>query len=161
MTSIIEELNKRFGDIVSLSISRGKVHDYVGMAFDYTTKGNLVIAMYDYINSIIKNASQIYKESAGSVTPAPDHLYEIRDTESENHELLFKAEREEYHTTTAQCLYLSKRGKPDIQQYVVFQCAKVNNPTKNNQKKLAEIIKYLIVTIQRPLIQYMNEHGVS
>ena len=54
MTNIIEELNKRFGDIMPLSISRGEVHDYLGMAFDYTTKGKLMITMYDYIDGIIK-----------------------------------------------------------------------------------------------------------
>ena len=52
--NIIEELNKRFGDIMPLSISRGKVHDYLGMPFDYTTKGKLIITMYDYIDGIIK-----------------------------------------------------------------------------------------------------------
>ena len=46
--------------------------------------------MYDYIYGIIKNASQIYKESAGSATPDPDHLYGIRDAESKNHGLLIK-----------------------------------------------------------------------
>ena len=54
MTNIIEELNKRFGKIMSLPINRGKVHDYLGMTYDYTTVGKLIITMYDYIDGIIK-----------------------------------------------------------------------------------------------------------
>ena len=54
ITNIIEELNKRFGDIVPLWISRGKIHDYLDVVFDYATKGKLIITMYDYIDGIIK-----------------------------------------------------------------------------------------------------------
>ena len=161
VTNIIEELNKRFGDIMPLSVSRGKVHDYLGMTFDYTTKGKLMITMYDYIDGIIKNADQIYKDGSGSATPASDHLYEIRDVDSEDYKPLSEDERKQYHTITAQCLYLSKRGRPDLQQSIAFHCTRVNNPTKDDQKKLARTIKYLMATVHLPLILSMNKHGIS
>ena len=65
----------------------------MGKTFDYDTKGKLIITMDDYIDGIIKNVSQIYKEGVGSATPASDHLYQTRDAESENYELLPKAEK--------------------------------------------------------------------
>ena len=94
VSSIIKELSDRFGDIIPLSISRGKVHDYLGMTFDYTTPGKLTITMYDYINGIIENAGEIYKEGAGSATPAPDHLFDIREPCEVDNELLLKNEKE-------------------------------------------------------------------
>ena len=64
---------------MSLSFSRGKIQNYLGILFDYSTHGKLIITMYDYIDSVIRNAGAIYKEGAGSATPAPDNLYEIRN----------------------------------------------------------------------------------
>ena len=85
--------------------------------------------MYDYINGIIENAGELYKEGSGSATPAPDHLFDIREPNEADNELLPKDEKEEYHTITAQCLYLSNRGRPDIQQSIAFHYMRVNNPT--------------------------------
>ena len=93
VTNIIKELSNRFGDIMPLSINRGKIHDYLGMTFDYSTYGKLMIAMYDYINGLIRNAGIIYKEVAGSATPAPDNLYDIRSPESEEYKLLSKEKK--------------------------------------------------------------------
>lgn len=47
VTSIIKELNDRYGDIMPLSISRGKVHEYLGMTLEFTTADKLIITMYD------------------------------------------------------------------------------------------------------------------
>lgn len=161
VTSIITELEKRYGDIMPLSINRGKVHDYLGMTFDYTIPGKLMITMYDYVDGVIENAGHIYKTGAGSATPAPENLFEIRNANESDNTLLSKEEKEEYHTITAQCLYLSKRGRPDIQQSIVFHCTRVNEPTTDDQKKLARTIRYLMTTKHLPLILAMNTNGVS
>ena len=160
-TSIIHELDKAYGDIMPLSISRGKIHDYLGMVFDYSIEGQVKITMYQYIKGIIDNAPDIYKNGVAKATPAPTHLYDIRDPEQAEVQLLDKKEKEEYHTLTAQCLYLSKRGRPDIQQAVAFHCTRVNNPDRDDQKKLARLIRYLMSTIYLPLILSMNNNGVS
>jgi hypothetical protein len=36
-----------------MTVSRGKVHKYLGMMLDYTTKGQVKITMFDYVNEII------------------------------------------------------------------------------------------------------------
>ena len=161
VTSIIDELSKRFGNIMPLSIHRGKVHEYLGMLLDYTTPGQLKITMYPYIEGIIDNAGGIYKSGAGSATPAPDHLFDIRSCDEDDNKLLSKQEKEEYHTITAQLLYLSKRGRPDLQQSVTFHCTRVNHPDMDDQKKLARTVKYLHNTIHLPLILSMNNNGIS
>ena len=77
VTSIINQISERYGGIMPLSISRGKVHDYLGMTFDYSTVGEVKITMYQYINGVIDNAPQIYKEGIGGATPAPPHLFAL------------------------------------------------------------------------------------
>ena len=131
------------------------------MIFNYNVEGQVKIIMYQYIKGLIDNAPEIYKKGAAKATPAPNHLYYIRDPDCEDTELVDKKEKEEYYTLTAQCLYLSKRGRPDIQQAVAFHCTRVNNPDKDDQKKLARLIRYLMVTISLSLILSMNNNGIS
>ena len=161
VTDVINRLSEVFGTIMPLFESRGKIYDYLGMTFDYTDVGKLIITMYDYIEGVINDAGEVYKTGAGSATPVPEHLFEIREPNEDDNELLSKEEKEEYHTITAQCLYLSKRGRPDIQQSIAFHCTRVRHPTKDDQKKLARTIKYLMSTKHLPLILTMNKNGVS
>ena len=46
VTSIIKKLDGKYGDIMPLSVSRGKIHDYLGMVFDYTVCDKVKITMY-------------------------------------------------------------------------------------------------------------------
>ena len=64
-----------------LTISQGRVYNYLGMVFDYTTNGEVLVHMYQYIEELIQNAPERYKVGIGSATPAPSHLYEVRDQE--------------------------------------------------------------------------------
>ena len=96
-----------------------------------------------------------------SPTPASEILFEVREPNMEDNNLLSKQEKEEYHTITAQCMYLSKRGRPDIQQSIAFHNTRVNQPTEGDQKTLARTIKYLMATIYLPLILSMNKNGIS
>ena len=74
VSGIIDALSKEYGGIMPLSISRGKVHDYLGMVFDYTTDGEVLVQMYQYIEEQIKSAPKRYKVGLGSATPAPSYL---------------------------------------------------------------------------------------
>ena len=161
MTRIINKLNNTYGGIIPLSISRGKIHTYLGMTFDYTNPGKSMITMCNYIDGIISNADDIYNTREGSATPAPEHLYEIREPNDDDNQLLDKHEKERYHTITVQCLYPLKGGRPDIQQSVAFHCTRVNHPTMDDQKKLAHTIKYLMATVHIPLILSINKNNVS
>ena len=85
-----------------LSKSRGKVHEYLGMIFDYNTPGKVHISMNQYIHGVLLEAPTRYKEGAGSATPAPSHLYDIRDPACGDVEYLDPTHKDEYHRLTAQ-----------------------------------------------------------
>ena len=159
VTSIIESLSAKYGTTVPLSISRGKVHEYLGMTFDFTKKGEVSITMYDQVDDIIESAPTIYKTGVGSATASPTNLYTVR-MPCEGNELLSDDDREEYHTLTARCLYVSKRGRPDLQTSIAFHCIRVRNPTQDDQKKLARTIRYMMATRFLALILSVDEHGI-
>jgi hypothetical protein len=56
---------------------RGKVHDYLGMIFDFSAKGKVMVTMVEYIKDIIKDFPE---EITGTkMSPAADHLFTVRD----------------------------------------------------------------------------------
>ena len=79
VTQIISELEKRFSETMPLLISRGLVHKYLGMMFDFSKMGECKILMFQYLSGVIKHAGEVYKQGAGGATPAPNHLYDMRN----------------------------------------------------------------------------------
>jgi hypothetical protein len=52
-TSIIKIINVEFGKEAPITITRGKVHDYLGMTLDYSEKGKVKIKMLDYVDKLL------------------------------------------------------------------------------------------------------------
>ena len=96
----------------------------------------------------------------GSATPAPSNLYDVRDPKSNGATLLDSTKRDEYHTLTAQCLYLSKRARPDLQTSIAFHCTRVKCPDEDDDKKLARTIRYLEKTKYLPMILKADKEGI-
>ena len=161
VSDVIEALSGEYGDIMPLTVSRGKVHDYLGMVFDYTTDGDVLVQMYQYIEELIRNAPERYKVGVGSATPAPSHLYEVRDQQGGGVNKLTEKMREEYHSLTAQCLFLAKRARPDLQTAVAFHCTRVLFPDEDDDLKLGRMIRYLMATRHLPLILKVDDDGIA
>ena len=53
VTDLIGELNGEFGKEAPLSVTRGKVHDYVDVKLDFSKCGKVQISMVIYIKSML------------------------------------------------------------------------------------------------------------
>ena len=70
------ETQRGNGKTAPLTISTGKVHEYLGMEIDFSKKGKVTYSQYDYINEILFSVSK-YKDMQGeSPTPASPHLFQ-------------------------------------------------------------------------------------
>ena len=69
-----------------------------------------------------------------------------------------EARKDQYHSLTAQCLYVSNRARPDLQQAVSFHCTRVLKSNRDDQKKLTRLIRYMMDTIHLPLILAMGDN---
>ena len=58
-----------------MTITRGKVHKYLGMTIDYSSPGKVIFSMIDYIGKILDYILEDMK--GGSATPAAHHLFDI------------------------------------------------------------------------------------
>jgi len=48
--TVVQRLKEVYGKIAPLTISTGKVHEYLGMEIDFSKKGKVTYSQYDYIN---------------------------------------------------------------------------------------------------------------
>ncbi len=82
-----------------------EVHDYLGMIFDFSMKGKVMINMIKYIKNIISDFPE--EIVAISMSLAADHLFTVRDKS------LLKPPPEEQgrasHRASAQLLFLALR----------------------------------------------------
>ncbi|MGL4352274.1 MAG: Ty1/Copia family ribonuclease HI, partial [Plesiomonas shigelloides] len=129
-----------------LSITRGKIHDYLGMRIDYSEARKVKITMFNYIEKMLKDLPDDMDGSA--VSPAPNHLFQVN---TENPVLLDKASAEKTHTNIAKLIFLCQRARPDIQTAVSFLSKRVKAPDEDDYKKLRRVMRYLRNTKEMPL----------
>jgi hypothetical protein len=130
----IEWLRKDYENVFEdgsgkMKVSQGKIHKYLGMTLDFSTKGEVKISMIDYIKEVISawdSAVQKVNDGftlvdnkcakKGKKTAAPEDLFKVDqdskklDTETS---MLF-------HNIVAKALYLVKRARPDASVLIAF-----------------------------------------
>jgi hypothetical protein len=83
-----------------------------------------------------------------SLTPANRHLFMV-DPDSAP---LSENKLETFHSIVAKLLYVTKRGRPDIQLAVAYLCTRVSCATLQDWDKLHRLLKYLYGTKEESLI---------
>jgi hypothetical protein len=112
-------LSEKYG--VAVATHWGKVHDYLGMIFEFSPKGKVMVSMMEYIKSIIKDFPE---EILGMImSPAVDHLFTVRDPSPAK--VLPEEQVMAFHRTMAQLLFLSARAQRDIQPATAFLTTQV------------------------------------
>jgi hypothetical protein len=133
---LLGRLNEKYGKEDPLTVTRGKIHEYLGMTIDFTITGMVSIRMDDYVEGILDEAREDMEGVAA--TPAADHLFQV----NEDGEKLKETDAQYFHTMTAKLLFLSKRARPDVQEAVAFLTTRVKSPDGDDYKKLTRVIKY-------------------
>ena len=128
-----------------MKVTRGKKHVYLGMDITYGDKGEVIIRMTDYIKEAIEDFQEACKKHPTS--PAAEHIFQVRDDVQK----LCEKDRKRFHSIVAKLLYISRRGRPDIQLPVAFLTTRVNVADLDDWKKLHRVLCYLQTTIDMPL----------
>jgi len=154
VTKFLQKLDEVYGKTDPLTIGRGPVHEYLGMTVDFSTKGAVMITMYDYIKKLI---DKLPPDMIGTKpTAAPEYLFKTGDRSAQP---LPREQAEVFHTLTATVLYLSMRTRNDLQLACGFLCTRVREPDEHDWKKLSHLMKYLQRTAHLPLIIKADGQG--
>ena len=133
----IQWLNKKYGKYGLVKATRGSKHDYIGIEFRFEEK-KLKIDMSRYIKKMLSEFKWHEQLTKSPATPAATNLFETRDAPK-----LSEQKAEEFHSMVAKALFLSLRGRGDIQVAVAFLTTRVRDPDNDDWKKLIRMLCYL------------------
>jgi len=151
LEEVFNDIQSEFGKEAPLTVSRGKVHNYLGMQIDYTEEGKVKFTMPHMIEEII-NQLPASLNNGPATTPAANHLFQV----NEDAVKLGQGDADLFHRLTAQLLYLGKRARPDLQTAVSFLTTRVTSPDQDDFRKLGRCIRYLRRTKHYPLTLEAN-----
>jgi hypothetical protein len=140
-----------------MTVSRGKVHTYLGMTLDYTTPGQVKVSMFDYVKEIIAAFDAADPGNSGTKSSAaPLDLYKI----DEDCKKLAPAMREQFHSVVQKTLFATKRARPDTCTAISYLTTRVRELDRDDWTTLAHMVKYLRGTKDLPLILSANGSGI-
>ena len=129
--------------VTKTTISRGELHDYLGMDMDFgSDPGTMIVSMIKYLQNIIEEFSETLRGTHES--PSRDNLFEIR--EEADRKLLPEEQASQFHRTVAQLLFLC--------MIVSFLTTKVKELDKDDWGKRRHGLMYLKGTLH--MKQYMG-----
>jgi hypothetical protein len=130
-----------------MKVSRGKIHEYLGMTLDFSSPGVIWVTMIKYIDEIIENFLTFDTFKLKS-TATPEDLFKV----DEDDPPLGNQHKEGFHTVVAKILYATKRARPDTCTAVAFLTTRVDKATDKDWKKLKHLVGYLKQTRDLPLV---------
>ena len=141
LDKIDKTLREKYGGVTS---QKGRVHDYLGIRWDFTSEGQVLMSMEGYVKDIFAK----YQNTKPRRTPANDHLFIVSDVSPQ----LSKAKQEMFHSLIMTLHYLAKRVRPDLLTAVSWCSSRVLAPTEEDEGKLDRILGYLYATKERGTI---------
>jgi hypothetical protein len=119
-----------------MTVSRGKIHKYLGMTLDFSVPGQVKITMLDCVDEILAAFDKAEPKGGGTKTSAsPDSLFKV----DEDCDKLAQAKAVEFHK---------------------FLTTRVHEPDKDDCTKLVHMMRYLRGTRTMPLILSANGTGI-
>ena len=137
VSDLIQWLGQQFqtdlgGKITPVSVMRGKVHDYLGVTFDFTTPGEVKVLMKSYIEALLREFPESKTLARHANTPESTVLFEVRGKTPS----LPPEKANLFHRFVAKLLYLAKRALPDVATAVAFLTTRVKSPDGDDWNKL-------------------------
>ena len=128
-----------YGEFGEVKLTRGKLHTYLGLIFDYCTKGKLRIDMQNYMKKMVKKFEKKYVLKDKASSPAANDLFAL-DPKSPK---INKEMREDFHTFAARGLFAARRGRPDTRTSVSVLTTRVQAPSVDDWNKLVCYMQYV------------------
>lgn len=138
---IAAALRAKYGEV---TCHKGKMHNYLGIKWDFNIPGQVTLSMEGYISEVIRK----YEVKKSFKTPATDGLFNS-DPDSPP---LSPSKQELFHSAVMTLHYLAKRTRPDILTAVSWCATRVLKPTEEDEKKLDRILGYLLYTKDQKLV---------
>jgi len=128
----------------------GKIVNYLGMTFDFTSTGEVRVTMEHCVQDILAGCGDVRVKP----TPAASTLFDIR----EDAQKATENERKQFHTQVAKLLYLAKRVRPECLTAVSFLATRVHACDIDDLAKLRRLHGYIKGTPDRGIALRVGEN---
>ena len=115
--------------------------------------------MRKYVQQMLQEFPIKFNKDAKQTTPAGVDMFNADESKKLN-----DSERETFHRSVAQGLFLLKRARLDIQPIVSVLCTRVKKPGRKDWRKIVRMMKYLnatkddVITIKHKM-EYTKSNG--
>jgi hypothetical protein len=140
VSTVIRMINEEFGKEAPITVTRGKVHDCLGVTLDCSTKGKVHIKMVDSIEKMLVDLPEEFDGEAP--TPAANHIFNI----DENLPKVDEERAQFFHKHVAKTLFICKRARPDLQTADAFLCKRVKECQEDDHKKSKRMLQFIRAT---------------
>jgi hypothetical protein len=138
----------------AMTVSRGKIHKYLGMTLEYNIHGQVKITMFNNVDEILTGFHKAEPKGGGTKTSAaPGSLFKV----DENCEKLKQDKAVEFHNLVAKTLYSTKQARRDTCTAIAFLTTRVRAPDKEDWNKFVHLMRYIICT--RTITQILSANG--
>ena len=151
VNDVIKMIEGKYG---KMTVTHGNKHIYLGMDIEFIGKGEVTILMKDYLQEAI----DAFPEDCGTActSPGTSGLFQV----DEKAERLPEPERKLLHSLVAKLLFVSKRGRPDIQVPISFLTSRVTKADRDDWRKLKRVLQYIQGTIDMPLTLSIDDLSI-
>ena len=140
-----------------MSVSQGKIHEYLLMILYYTVRGQVSITMLSYIEEIITAFDKSYPKGKGTKSSsAPNNIFVV----NEGCKKLDQEKVVEFHNILAKILYATKSSRPDTCTDIAFMTTRLRAPNEENCFQLVHMMQYLRVTGKLSMTLGANGSGI-
>ena len=139
-------LNKMYGDHGEVKAVQGNKHDYLGMTLVFGNR-EVKVDMFDYFKNMLEEFPVKFNPNDKKIT-SPGGIKLFKEDLSQK---LNEGEREIFHQTVSKGLFVSKRGRPDIQTVNTVLINRVKAPGRKDWLKLVRMMKLISGTINEIL----------
>jgi hypothetical protein len=129
VTQQLEVIQQEFGQLLELTTTWGKVHEYLVIRMDFSQPGRVQMTMPNYVKGLHNECLDDLMRGPFT-SGATGHLLTVNPYA----EKLDATTAELYHYLTAKLLYLSKRTQPDLQLPGSFLTTPVQAPKVDDWK---------------------------
>ena len=117
---LIKLLDSVYGSQDPLTITRGKVYEFLEITINFSLRRGVAFSQYDFIKKFWKSLPDDLRKPYHN-SPTLEYLFKV----DKNAEVLDARRKDDYHTATAKSIFLSQHSRVDIQLPTGFHCTRV------------------------------------
>ena len=121
-------LNRKYGAHAKVTLTRGEEQEHLGMKFIFRDS-KFTVDITGKMKEILEEFPIKFKDDECSKmrTPEGTDMFHVVDSK-----YLDTEKRELFHQVLVQNLFISKRGRQDIQSIIAVLCTRVQKPTEKD-----------------------------